>query len=146
MISTHDRIYRQAIDRIKKHMDSELVGIDWEESPNAPSTFVELQAQWSVGKLQVSTDHSDSAVWGGDGNSLFRAWHDLGHCKFGLGFTDSQESELAYRHHLIAFPVGSLEWSIVWHDTIGQSIIAAKTGEFPGDQTKFMIDSLNALG
>ena len=45
---------------------------------DSPETFEALWAQYQTGLITVNTAHSDTAIYGRDGNATFRVFHDLG--------------------------------------------------------------------
>ncbi|CUR50714.1 hypothetical protein SHL_00024 [Pseudomonas phage shl2] len=116
-------------------------------SKDAPDTFAKLKAEAAGGKLVVSPEFSETAIYGVAGNITFRVFHDYGHLIYDKEFETAQECELARIQWLDLKAHIPAEWVSVCHavyfaDTCEQSLFEASTGAFPSDQRAFVLDHL----
>lgn len=115
-----------------------------------PDNYADLRYGISyAGQLCVDYSNSASSIYGRDGNVSFRTMHDLGHYAYRKCFTLKDECELA--HVLWDLLVDYIEpgWREYCHkvylaDTVEQSLYEAVYGEFPTDQTAFVLAVLAA--
>jgi hypothetical protein len=127
---------------------SQLVGFGWVPSPTAPADFPSLQrAYWksclSGRPLSVSDQHCEGTIYAGrDANLAFRFWHDLTHVALEAGFDLDGELAVASAQLDVLQAAGrgpaSLEYVMLHHDTIGQTICSAVAGDFPEEQACFV--------
>ncbi|MGV8919526.1 MAG: hypothetical protein ACOH2R_17295 [Pseudomonas sp.] len=115
--------------------------------PNAPDNYEALVYEAHTGALRVSPEHNKSSIYGASGNLTFRVMHDYGHLLYGKRFELADELELARIQWVdlkVHLPEG---WVDVCHavymaDTQEQSKFEAETGQFPVDQTSFVLGYL----
>lgn len=117
-------------------------------SNGAPDTFEKLKEEARKGRLVVTTEFSDTAIYGISGNVTFRVFHDYGHLLYNKEFTTSDEVDLALTQWRDLVKYIEPEWQgicyAVYHaDTVEQSQYEARTGQFPHDQRRFVLNSLN---
>lgn len=115
---------------------------------DAPSTYEALKAEAMEGKLRVSSEFSDTAIYGLSGNVTFRVMHDYGHILYDSKFTVEDECSLARTQWLDLKRYIEPEWRDICHvvylaDTVEQSLFEAETGDFPADQRAFVLVHLN---
>ena len=117
-------------------------------SDNAPSTYEALCEEAKKGKLTVTTEFSNTAIYGIAGNVTFRVFHDFGHLIYNKEFTTRDEVELAkIQWQDIKLHIEP-EWrelvNVVYTaDTVEQSQYEAEHGKFPEDQKAFVLDRLD---
>jgi hypothetical protein len=114
--------------------------VKWRASNNAPETFAALrQAYSTLGHIPVSTVGSETSIYGDAGvNMAFRAWHDAIHLRHGLSFAPEDEIEVA---HIQCASVGiARDKALLWAGVAGQVRYFEAFGEFPTDQTAFVLD------
>ena len=115
----------------------------------APATFEELKRDAAHGFLLISAEHSDTAIYGTQGNEAFRVMHDLGHLSTGLTFSTADEVALAlHQWEQVRLHIPS-DWrercqAVYQADTIMQSLYCERHGEFPTNQTEFVLAALAA--
>ena len=131
--------YKKAIHAYRTEVISCRVGI----ADDSPETFEALWAQYQTGLITVNTAHSDTAIYGRDGNATFRVFHDLGHIIYLKQFTESDEIALAERQWYDLLPHLPHAWRdvckvVYMADTVEQSRHCGQTGEFPTDQKAFV--------
>lgn len=102
------------------------------------------------GKLRISCEFSETSIYGVSGNVSFRTMHDLGHICHGLTFSLVDEVSLALHQWQFIAPHLPHEWRDVCHnvylaDTVQQSLYDARHGEFPKDQTAFVLSCVPDL-
>ena len=118
-------------------------------SDNAPSTYEALCEEAKQGKLTVTTEFSNTAIYGIAGNVTFRVFHDFGHLIYNKEFTTNDEVELAtMQWQDIKFRIEP-EWQqicavVYYADTVYQSRYEAEHGKFPDDQKAFVLAKLEA--
>lgn len=117
-------------------------------SDNAPDTFEKLKEESRKGRLVVTTEFSDTAIYEISGNVTFRVFHDYGHLLYNREFTTDDEIDLAHIQWRDLVKYIEPEWQGICHvvymaDTVEQSQYEARTGQFPHDQRRFVLNSLN---
>lgn len=127
----------------------EQVGVYVQVASRAPTTFEELKRDAANGFLFISSEHSDTAIYGAQGNEMFRTMHDLGHLSTGLSFSTADEVTLAlHQWEQVRLHIPR-EWrercqAVYQADTIMQSLYCERHGEFPTNQTEFVLAALAA--
>jgi hypothetical protein len=116
---------------------------------DAPKSYKALKAEAAQGLLRVSSEFSQTAIYGLSGNVTFRVMHDYGHLLYDAEFTLEQECSLARTQWLDLRRWIEPEWreicSVVYFaDTVEQSKHEDATGSFPEDQRAFVLGHLNA--
>ncbi len=124
-----------------------IMPLDLGVSKEAPDSFAKLKAEAAEGRLLVSPEFSETAIYGTSGNITFRVFHDYGHLIYGKEFTTADECELARIQWADIKPCIPPEWVSVCHavyfaDTCEQSLFEASTGSFPSDQRAFVLNHL----
>lgn len=127
----------------------EQLGVHVQVDSRAPETFEQLKADAANGFLFISSDHSDTAIYGAQGNEAFRIMHDLGHLSTGLSFSTVDEVALALHQWEQVRLYIPREWrercqAVYQADTIMQSLHCERYGAFPADQTVFVLAALAA--
>lgn len=118
-------------------------------SDSAPSTFEALCEEAKQGKLTVTTEFSNTAIYGIAGNVTFRVFHDFGHLIYNKEFTTRDEVALAKLQWQDIRIRIEPEWrelaNVVYTaDTVAQSQYEAEHGKFPEDQKAFVLDRLDS--
>lgn len=140
------------------HLVDKLLPQGFDVSPNAPSSFEALKAQYDCGRMVVWDGASDDTVFAEPRvNYAFRAWHDLTHIVYQCPFTIDGESE-ALNMQLIDllefFPGIPTETMARWKAILvaevdGQGEYNARYGRFPVNQRAFveayLVDKRDAL-
>lgn len=121
-----------------------ILPLDLQVSGNAPSNYDSLISEASAGLLRVTSEFSNTAIYGRDGNVTFRVMHDYGHILYKAEFTTEQEVELAKRQWVdiekyIPQSHKKIAEVVYLADTVEQSKFEALTGEFPKDQKAFVL-------
>lgn len=112
-------------------------------SDHAPSTFAELSASATSG-LVVWAGGSDKTIYGdASTNHAFRAWHDSLHLKLNAPFTLAGETRVAL--HQASLVGGDLMGNLIMAEVVGQAEHMAKTGHFPADQVKFIMEYMRGI-
>jgi hypothetical protein len=128
------------------------MGFDFRPSPNAPSTWDELQREYHACScsrlpLRVSSEHNENTILGAEANLASRFWHDLTHLTLRQDFTRAGEIQVGQEQLLQAaaagHPPGSLPWRLMFAETIGQTECCYRLGVFPADQIAFTHDYLD---
>lgn len=110
-------------------------------SDKAPGTFLDLMA--SPG-LVVWSGGSDKTIYGDPSvNWAFRAWHDSIHKALNAPFTIEGEGLVAIEQ---ARQIGGTFGDIVTLEINAQAEYFEKHGQFPNDQTTFMIEVMRRAG
>lgn len=110
---------------------------------DAPQTLAQMRVSMEHGPLVITSEHSETSIYGLSGNILFRLFHDLGHLWYGLDTTHEDELRLAKRHwddlrgHIPALWREHCQ-HVFFADTAAQSQHAAERGCFPVDQRAFV--------
>ncbi len=116
-------------------------------SEQAPANLAEIYNQLKQGTLWVSSEHSDTSIYGTRGNAVCRLYHDLGHALYGLEFTTDDESTLA-RKQLVDLVQLGMRDPLLRHvflaDSLGQTVYEHEHGEFPANQSDFVLKSIRA--
>lgn len=111
----------------------------------APQSLPELFDDRNQGILRVSSQDSESSIYGVSGNTVFRAFHDAGHMEYNLTFQHEDEVVLGNKQWLDIkgyIPDADLrECQHLYHaDSVGMAHYADLTGgKFPADQTDFVL-------
>lgn len=110
----------------------------------APSTLVDMMRAAQEGDFPISTEDCHTAIYGQQGNQLFRMYHDAGHLKHQLDTVLEDELVLFQRQWADLLPLIPEEdkWpcNLIWQaDTAGQGWLHHLTGSFPTDQTEFVL-------
>lgn len=116
--------------------------IAWHVSENVPETFDDLRkAHALLGYIPVSSIGCETSIYGDASvNLAFRAWHDATHLGHGLGFTPNDEKDVA---RLQCASAGiPRDKALLWADIAGQVEYFERFGDFPNDQTSFVLDYL----
>jgi hypothetical protein len=126
------------------------VGFGYRPAANAPTTYNRLCEAYATSQrtgqpLPISDQHSDDVIFSSpDANIAHRFVHDVHHCRLGLDFGLIDELELAIWHldqlEDAGYERGSLEWTLLHADLVGQIQINAFAKRFPNDQRQFGID------
>jgi len=134
---------------------SRLLGFGYVDAPVAPETYLELvaayKASMSSGRpLPVWRGASDKTVYTSQGaNWAGRYWHDCLHVQHRLQFTTTDEVAIGWLQLgavAAEFGADSLEWALMYTDTVGQAYYAAEHGgQFPDDQLAFAIETIDWL-
>lgn len=116
----------------------------------APSTLAEMFQAAREGLFKISTEDCDTAIYGQQGNQLFRMYHDAGHLKHQLDTVLEDELVLFQRQWADLLPLIPEEdkWpcNLIWQaDTAGQGWLHQMTGAFPTDQTAFVLAITNLM-
>ena len=119
---------------------SQASRINWQPSDNAPETYEDLgRAFATLGYIPVSTLACETSIYGdAKVNLAFRAWHDATHLEHGLGFTPGDEIGVA-RIQCASAGIAR-DKALLWADIAGQVRYFEAFGEFPNDQTAFVLD------
>jgi hypothetical protein len=119
---------------------SQASRVKWHASANAPETFEDLRRAFAtLGYIPVSTIGCETSIYGDASvNLAFRAWHDATHLAHGLGFNASDE--IAVAHIQCASACIARDKALLWADVAGQVRYFEAFGEFPNDQTAFVLD------
>lgn len=123
------------------------VQVDYKQ---APQSYAELKRDATeLGIVFISDDHSETSIYGVQGNVVFRTMHDLGHLSTGLEFTCADEVALAlhqWEQIRLHIPTAWRErcQAVYQADTIMQSLYCERHGVFPADQTAFIYAALAA--
>ena len=110
---------------------------------DAPQTLAQMRISIEHGPLVITSEHSETSIYGLSGNILFRLFHDLGHLWYGLDTTHEDELSLAKLHwadlrgHIPALWREHCQ-HVFFADTAAQSQHAAERGCFPVDQRAFV--------
>jgi hypothetical protein len=133
---------------------AQIVGFGWKGDPHAPGDYRSLlrayvRSQVSGQPLPVSDEHTEPTVYGSlEANLALRFWHDLTHVRLHQGFDLDGEIEVASAQLDVlaaaGFQPGSLEYELLHADTLGQTVCAVATGDFPKDQVCFARVSLGS--
>ncbi|MBB2890952.1 hypothetical protein [Flexivirga oryzae] len=128
------------------------VGFSYEACPDAPSTYQQLRGAYEESTangtpLPISNLFCDTSIFfDPEDNVRFRFWHDVSHIEHGLSFGLADETELALwqldQAEKYGFPKGSLPWTLLHHDFIGQIQLMALIGRFPIHQRRFVTDCI----
>lgn len=115
----------------------------------APTSFEELMVQAGTGTLYIGTEHSDTSIYGVEGNVAFRTMHDLGHIQTRLTFSTADEIALALHQWEELRRYIPVSWrercqAVYQADTIMQSLYCERHGVFPTDQTAFIHTAVQA--
>lgn len=136
-----------------RHVGAELqaaCGLMVEVSDDfGPDTYEGLCEAARRGVLLVTTEHSENSIYGTEGNVAFRIMHDLGHLSTGLKFTCPDEVALALHQWEQVRRYIPVSWrercqAVYQADTIMQSLYCERHGEFPTNQTEFVLAALAA--
>lgn len=116
----------------------------YEASPDAPSTYDQLVAEWDRGGTFRVFDGgcTDTIYYEEAANHAFRFWHDLTHLDLEAKFTVEGEWYVALLQREEVeqvFGKGSDEALVIWIDTYGQVVEFGRTGEFLTDQRGFVL-------
>lgn len=149
---TIDRIL-EAYTRAVKHAalavlavldENGFIGID--PRSDAPSTYKELANFWTQPErpklFPVYSGGCENTVYDHEPmvNLLFRAWHDIEHCKLGVDFSMQGERTVGIRQ---ADRLDSaINKRIMLADTVGQRAYYESHGEYVPNQRAFVIDSV----
>lgn len=117
----------------------------------APETYAALCLDAENGVLRVTDAHSATSIYGVAGNITFRVFHDYGHLIYERRFVTRDEIALAIHQWSELAPRIPQEWRefcrlVYLADTVCQSVYQERTGEFPADQRKFVLDVVAKLG
>lgn len=131
--------FNEAIIKVVKHLK-----IQYEVVDVAPSTFEELKEHASkTSVLKVWAGESTHTIYGSkEVNYAFRAWHDYTHLLLDAPFT--LEGELTVALHQAKMVPKFAE--VIMAEVYGQALHAIKTGEFPKDQVKFVLNYIKNGG
>lgn len=131
---------REATDRL---------GFSYRPDPLAPATYADLVAahrasEFTHRPLPVSSLFCTGTVYlSPEENLAFRFWHDTEHVRLGTDFTSPAEFALAFEHLAEAEAAGlgptELAWSLLYADTVGQSVACSVLKRFPGNQLEFVL-------
>ena len=140
--------------RIEATAMAQMVGFGWQGDPQAPADYRSLlrayvRSQVSGHPLPVSNEHTEPSIYGSaEANLALRFWHDLTHVRLHQGFDLDGEIEVANAQldvlSAAGFQPGSLEFELLHTDTLGQTVCAVATGDFPKDQVCFARLSLES--
>jgi hypothetical protein len=132
---------------IQARATARLVGFGWEPTDQAPADFLALRRAYLASSLTrrplpVSSEHSDGTIYDdAETNYAFRFWHDVIHVRLACGFDlDSEVTVARAQLDVLAaagWRAGSPEYELLRVDTLGQTICAVATGEFPRNQWCF---------
>ena len=111
----------------------------------APSTLVDMMRAAQEGEFPISTEDCHTAIYGQQGNQLFRMYHDAGHLYHQLDTVLEDELKLFQRQWADILPLIPEEdkWpcNLIWQaDTAGQGWLHHLTGSFPDNQTEFVLE------
>lgn len=132
------------------HRTAAELGFGWRPAARAPACLSELQTEFrachaSGLPLRVLRGFSDTTVFDQPtSNWAMRFVHDTRHVWLGADF--STESELAVaschlsRAKAEGLAPGSLPYALLFADTVGQTLYAARTGRFVVHQLAFALD------
>ena len=114
--------------------------VKWQASDNAPQTFDALRRAYaSLGYIPISTIGFETSIYGDVRvNLAFRAWHDAMHIAHDLSF--APEDEIAVARIQCASAGIARDKALLWADIAGQVRYFETFGEFPNDQTSFVLD------
>lgn len=115
----------------------------------APTTYDGLREGARRGVLFIASEHSETSIYGVQGNVEFRTMHDLGHLSTGLTFSTADEVALAlhqWEQVRLHIPTAWRErcQAVYQADTIMQSLYCERHGVFPVNQTAFVLAALAA--
>lgn len=114
--------------------------VRWHVSADAPETYEALcDVYRRTGSIPVSPVGCERSIYGSaHANMAFRAWHDSLHVAHGLTFEPADEIAVARLH---AKACGIIrDAHLIWADVAGQVEYFQRFGEFPTDQTAFVLD------
>lgn len=81
--------------RVQQHNTSHVT---WKSSPNAPDMQEMIQEFKETKTIHVWDGASETAIFGSQGNIIFRVWHDSLHIKLGASFSPEGEYEVLLEH------------------------------------------------
>lgn len=128
-------------------MAARVWGQGWDESPEAPETFIALREEYARrNRITVFNGASDLTIYGEPAvNIAFRAWHDWCHLAGGHNFSVAGETAAAEMqcNHL-RFHYGMSEktevlCALVKSEVIGQADYYARTKQFVKHQRPFVL-------
>ena len=112
----------------------ELQGIDFKYVDfdpyyrGAELCLEDIYADYSQGKMMISTQFNNSALLGPDINMIFRCIHEIHHIKLNVDFGLQGESVTA--RHIMSFTNNLLFKQILFSESIGQVSVRLVQGEF----------------
>jgi hypothetical protein len=128
-----------------------VTGINYEESNTAPETYEEVLREFTSAKVlnkpvRVFSGASESTIYTSPAaNWAFRFWHDYVHYSFKLDFSVQSEILVGERQCAAVaaeFGLGSLEYRLMYTDTIGQVQYYAANNSFVENQLEFAKEQL----
>ncbi len=125
------------------------LGFGWRASTSAPSTLADLTREFractiSGLPLRVSSLYCDDTIYfNPEDNQAFRFLHDSRHVFLQCGF-DLDGELLTASCHLArlrheGFGPESIEFRLLYADTVGQALFAAEYQSFPTNQLRFAL-------
>lgn len=146
------RLKLSAFIRAEAKRTADELGFGWRPADLTPSgpdgLREELQACHKTGlAFRVYRDFSDDTIFDGPAtNWAMRFWHDTRHVWLGADFSLDDELEVASCHLARArdegLGPGTLEYSLLYADTVGQTMFVARTHSFVIPQLDFALDYL----
>lgn len=126
------------------------LGFGWRATALAPSGLEqateELRACHLIGSpFRVYAGASDDTIYDcPETNYAYRFWHDTRHVWLGADFSADAELEVASCHLAQAkgagFGLGTIEYQLLYADTVGQTLFMAQSHRFVENQRQFAFD------
>ena len=124
-------------------------GVSWRGSPCAPATLAGITAEFRTAVMtglpvRVSSLFCNSTIYiRPEDNVAFRFVHDSRHYFLQAGFETESELLVASCHlsrlQLAGFGPDSIEFRLLYADTVGQVVFLAETGQFMINQLRFAL-------
>ena len=128
------------------------LGVTWRGSPCAPSSLAEVVEEFRAGMLtglpvRISNRFSDNTIYvGPEDNGAFRFVHDSRHYFLRAGFEPESELLVASCHlarlQRAGYSPDSIEYRLLYADTVGQVLFLAETGQFVDNQLRYALRCL----
>jgi hypothetical protein len=131
-----------------------VLGVNYEEIENAPSTYEDLVINWNDAKMNkapvyVYSESCENVIYlSKEANWAFRFWHDYLHYYWQKDFTYASELFIGNIQMAVVaqhYGLGSLEYQLMQADTIGQVEFYQRENSFVPNQLKFAIDYIGEL-
>lgn len=130
------------------------LGVTWRGSSSAPSTLGEVVEEFRAGMLtglpvRISNRFCENTIYVKPrDNVAFRFVHDSRHYFLRAGFETEPELLVASCHlarlQRAGFGQESIEYRLLFADTVGQTLFLAETGRFVVDQLRFALRCLTS--
>jgi hypothetical protein len=125
------------------------LGVTWRASPCAPRSLADVTREFRTAMLsglpvRISSMHCQNTIYvRPEGNVAFRFVHDSRHFFLQAGF-DTEPEMLVASCHLArlkraGFGPESVEFRMLYADTLGQTLFLAETGQYVINQLRFAL-------